>query len=151
MVEAKLSGTLQQYHLIVQLLESIAAHESLYRGVEALIGQMQAVGMVANVWANANELLHAALGTEARHLRVELVGSESRLQDVAQYQCASAVLVVRTSVHKVEGNVQRVDVRVVAVVDEGAAMLPLFHLKAHGHGFKGGHTLCQSVGAHAQV
>ena len=64
---------------------------------------------------------------------------------VAQDECALASLMVGAAVHEVESNVERVDVRVVRVVDERASVLSLFHLQAHSYRFQILHALSQKL------
>ena len=48
---------------------------------------------------------------------------------------------LRTSAHEIEGDVERLYIRVIGVVDEGASVLAVLHLQAHCHLFQMAHTL----------
>ena len=67
--------------------------------------------------------------------------------DIAQDERAAAI----PPLHEVEGDVERVHVAVVRVVDEGASPPAVYHLQAHGNRFQLGHALGQCVGRHSQV
>ena len=58
---------------------------------------------------------------------------------------------VGAAVHKVERNVERVDVRVVAIVYERASVLSFLHLQAHGHRLKQRHALRERVGRQSEM
>ena len=52
--------------------------------------------------------------------------------------------------HEVEGNVEGVDVGVVGVVDERAAVVAFLHLQTHGNWLKVGHTVGKLLGGEAE-
>ena len=76
----------------------------------------------ANLRSYADELLHTALLDQTRHLAIQFCIGQTALQNVAQHQCSLLPIVVGTAVHKVESDVKRVDIRVVRIVDERAAI-----------------------------
>ena len=53
----------------------------------------------------------------------------------------TAACLIRTAAHEIERNLQGVEVAVVRVRDEGAAVKTFFHLKTHRNGFEARHTL----------
>ena len=57
---------------------------------------------------------------------------------------------VGAATHEVEGNVEGVDVGVVRVVDERAAVVAFLHLQAHGNWLKVGHTVGKLLGGEAE-
>ena len=65
MVEAKLSCSLQQDNLVVQMFEHLAGYESLNRGEEALLTDVYAVGVFTEVGAYTYKLLHATLHSQS--------------------------------------------------------------------------------------
>ena len=58
---------------------------------------------------------------------------------------------VRTAVHEVESNVERVDVRVVRVVDECASVLSFLHFQTHCYRFQILHALGQKLARESEV
>ena len=90
--------------------------------------------------ANAYQLVDIALHTKITNLTIEFRRGHSTLEDIAEYQ-RSTTLVVDATTHKVEGNTQRVDIRIIRVVDQCTASLTFLHLKAHGNRFERGHPL----------
>ena len=58
----------------------------------------------------------------------------------------ATILMVGTAVHEVEGDIQRIDIRVIGVVDERALVLTFFHLHAHSDGSKKSHALSDGSG-----
>ena len=55
------------------------------------------------------------------------------------------------SVQEVEGNVERVDVRVIRVVHKDTPSLSLLHLQTHGNRFQRRHTLSQLFRCHSKI
>ena len=92
--------------------------------------------------ANAYQAVYAAALYHVGHLGVEFGGGQSGLQNVRQDERFRLVALFRTAVHEVERNVERGDIGVVSVVDEGAASHALHHFETHGHGFELRHALC---------
>ena len=53
--------------------------------------------------------------------------------------------------HEIERNVERLQVGVVAIVDERTTIAAFLYLKAHGNRLKALHTLVESIGFHPQM
>ena len=118
---------------------------------EVFLLNLYQVGMLHNLRTDAYYLLNAALHTEVGYFLVEHVERFARLVDVAEYERALASLVVGAAAHEVERYVERVDVRVVRVVDERAALLTLFHFEAHRHRFERRHALGKMLARESEV
>ena len=82
---------------------------------------------------------------------IQILCRLSTLEDIAQYQGMSAAFMVGTAAHEIERDVERVDIRVVAVVDKGAAMLSLLHLQSHGDRLEQCHALVEFLGRKTQA
>ena len=147
-VETEGAGALDEHHLVVQLAQGVAAQEIVGGGKErrTLDGERRTLGRDAGAYSD--EGVDAALLAQRVHLAVQLLVGHAALEDVAQYERAADSL---AAAHEVEGDVERVDVRVVRVVDERAAVLAFLHLQSHGHGLQMGHALGQLVGGDAQI
>ena len=89
--------------------------------------QRDAFFVGANLRTYADKFLHTTLFGQVRYFAIQFIVGQSALQDVAQHQCSLLPIVVGTAVHKVESDVQRVDIRVVRVVDERASVKPFLH------------------------
>ena len=150
-LEAKSAGTLQQHHLVVERTEHSALHKLVDIGKEPFLPHPNLVGRCRYLWADADEAVNAALSHQRRHLLVEPIGLLAALQDVAQDECAAAPLLVGTAGHEVEGDVERLQVAVVRVVDERQSPLALFHLQAHGDRLQASHALGHLLRCQPQV
>ena len=95
--------------------------------------------------------MNAAACRQLGHLTVEDGSILTCFEHVAEDECALQSLVLRATVEEVEGNIQRTEVGVVAVVDEEAVVFALLHLQTHGHGLQTGHTLGDGLGREHQV
>ena len=151
LVEAKLPRALDEDDLIAQRAKHRRVEKRADAAEEERVLDVYPVGIVRHHRAYADKLLHATLLCQAAHLAIEVGRVHAALLYVAEDERAATVLVVGTAVHEVEGYVERIDVGVVRVVDERAAMTALFHLKAHGYRLKLGHATLQHVGAHAKA
>ena len=109
-VKTKLTGSLDEDNLIAQVLEHIAADKLTDGGEERLVGHADLLLLRRDDRTDADKLLNAALAGQVAHLAVELTGGHAALHDVAQDERADAAIVVGTAVHKVERNVERVEV-----------------------------------------
>ena len=146
LVEAELAGAFDEDDLIAQRAEDGGVEERTDTVEEELLLDVDEVGIVGDDGADADELLHATLLSETAHLAVEVSGGHATLLDIAEDKCAATTLMVGTTVHEVEGDVERVDVGVVRVVDESAAVATFLDLETHGDGLKFAHALTELVG-----
>ena len=96
--------------------------------------------MGRNIWSYTNDFADSTLHAERIHLTIEVGRGHTTLEDITQDQCTTT-LVIYTTRHEVERNIQGVDVRIIRVVNKRTAMLSFFHLQSHGNGFELCHTL----------
>ena len=146
-----IGDALNQNHLVAQCLKYSAVDERCNVMEEELFGHLYHVGMIHNLRTDTYNLVHTTLHAEFRHLLIELLKWFASLVYVAQNECALASLMVRTAVHEVESNVERVDVRVVRVVDKCASVLSFLHFQTHCYRFQILHALCQKLARESEV
>ena len=91
------------------------------------------LGRCRNLLAHTDNFFNAPALHQLGHAAVEELGRLARLQDVREDECTAASLTVGAAGHEIECNVQRSQVAVVCVVDDGASVFALLHLEAHGH------------------
>ena len=150
-LETKLACAFEQYHLVAERAEGGTMDEVFDGRVKLLLGQLGEGGMVGgNGRTDTDKALHATLADEGGHLCVEGVFVLAALENIAEDERALATLVVGAATHEVEGNVEGVDVGVVGVVDERAAVVAFLHLQAHGDWLKVGHTVGKLLGGEAE-
>ena len=82
---------------------------------------------------------------------VESLAVNARLLYVAEDESAFPAFVVGAPVHEVEGDVERSEVGIVRVVDEGTAVPAFLYFKTHGDRLKRSHTGSQLFGRDAEV
>ena len=138
MVEAEGTRSLDENEFVTKGMEDFTAQELVGRSKERRLADSERRLVGHQARPNADELVYAALLAQVIDLGIELSVSHAALVDVAEYQGAFGS---RTTGHEVEGNVQRVDVAVIGIVDEQATALTLLHLQAHGNRFQTGHAL----------
>ena len=107
---------------------------------EVLLLHLYKVSMSHYLRSDADNLVHTALYGEIAYLGIEFFQGFTSLIDIAEDERASLSIVVRTTVHKVEGYVERIDVRVIRVVDKRTSVDSLLHLQAHCHRLKSLHA-----------
>ena len=122
-------------------MEHVAADELLHGIEEILLRYLYAAGIGCQRRSYADELHNSALSCKVAYFLVKGLRLHAALEDVAQYECAPASLMVWTAVHEVKSYVKRVYVGVIGVVDERASVMSLLYLKAHGYRLKAGHPL----------
>ena len=150
-LETKLACAFEQDHLVAERAEGGTMDEVFDGRVKLLLGQLGEGGMVGgNGRTDTDKALHATLADEGGHLCVEGVFVLAALENIAEDERALATLVVGAATHEVEGNVEGVDVGVVGVVDERAAVVAFLHLQTHGNWLKVGHTVGKLLGGEAE-
>ena len=102
-------------------------------------------------FTDTDELLNTTFLTQECHLIIKVLIRVATLQNITQNQCAPATLVVRTTVHEVKCNIQRIEVRVVGVVNERTSVLSFLHLQAHSYWLQLCHPLAENSRGNAQV
>ena len=150
-LETKQACAFEQNHLVAERAEGGTMDEVFDGRVKLLLGQLGKGGMVGGDGrTDTDKALHATLADEGGHLCVEGVFVLAALENVAEDERALATLVVGAATHEVEGNVEGVDVGVVGVVDERAAVVAFLHLQTHGNWLKVGHTVGKLLGGEAE-
>ena len=150
LVETELACALDEHHLVAHRAEHLTAEEGVDGGEEELLTHLDGVGIGGELRTDADELLHATLLAQLAHLTVKHRRHLTALLDVAQHNGAATTLVVGSAAHKVERDVEGVDVRVVGVVDERATMTAFLHLQTHGDRLKVHHALIEHITLDAQ-
>ena len=119
----------------MQRAEHFAVNELIDCVKKEFLRQLNLFRLRTKLRPDTDEFLYVALQSEIRNLFIQLSGSLSALVNIAQNESVSAPFMVGAAVHKVECDIQRVDIRVVRVVDQRASVLPFFHFQAHCYGF----------------
>ncbi len=146
LVEAELASTLDEDDLVAQRAEDGRVEERTDTVEEELLIDVDEIGIGGDDRADADKLLHATLLSQTTHLTVKVSGSHAALLNIAEDERAATTFVVGTAVHEVEGDVERVDIRVVRVVDERAAVTAFLDLETHSDGLELAHALTELVG-----
>ena len=149
-VEMELACSFDKDELVLEMVEDFAVDECL-GGAEGVVLHREVIGTCMDFFAHTYHLLDASRCSHLCHTGVEAAGRFATLQDVAQNQGAVLFDCFGATTHKVEGDVERVDIRIVGVVDECAAILTVLHLQSHGHLFQSAHALAQLLDADAHV
>ena len=148
--EAKLACSLHEHHFPLEPFHQSALQECFRRGEETFLHIEERVGR-RDFRSHADEALHAAARHHLRHLPVEFIGGQSRLEEVREDERFLFPLHFRAAVHEVQGNVERGHVGVVRVVDDRAVAHPLNHLEAHGHRLQALHAPCDFPGRQLEI
>jgi len=151
LVETETTGTLQQNHLITQTAERSATDELVYRRETPFLANSDHIAMLANFRSDTDKFLHSTLYSQVANFTVKLCGIFPTLENIAQYQRAAASLMIWPTVHKVERDVKRIEIRIVGIIDERASMPSFLNLQSHGNRFQLHHPLVELVGLHAQL
>ena len=151
MVETEDTCPLQENHLIMQTAEQRTVHKLLDAWEESLVGYGNHISLRLDSRTDTYQAVDTPFLTEVADLPVEFRLIHTRLLDITQYQRTSTTLILWATIHKVESDIQRVDIRIIGVVDECASMLSLFDLQTHGDRFQLRHPHIQVIGCHTQV
>ena len=151
MVEAEDTCSFQQDDFVVQRADHIAHHKLFHTREESFISNLNIIGMRHDGRTDTYQTVDAALLTEVAYLTIEFCLIHTHLLDITENQGATAPFVVRAAIHEIEGNIQRVDIRIVRVVDQRTATNTLLHFQAHGNRFQLRHTGIQILGTHTQI
>ena len=159
-VEAKGTGTLDEDDLVVQLAESIAGKESVCGGEEEhssgkTDGHTTPRKSGCDMRTYADEFGDTTFQTEGMDLCIEVGIVAACLVDIAEDERAvisgKPLDRMRAARHEVKGDIEGIDVAIVRVVDEQAAMLTFLDFQTHRYWFKVGHALSQLLGSNAEV
>ena len=127
-VEAKRTGTLQKNQFVVQTSKGLARQEMGHTGEELLIGNLNLISLRHQFGTDTDELLDATLHGEVAHLGIERFWGRTRLEHITEDERLFQHPLRLTTVHEVEGDIERVDVTVIRVVDQQATALSFLHL-----------------------
>ena len=104
---------------------------------EGFIGYLNLIGLSREFRTNTNELVDATFHSQLAYLGIEGLRGRTRLEDIAQHERLLGSL---STIHEVKGDIERIDIRIIRVIDEHATTLSLFYFQSHGHRLKLGHT-----------
>ena len=144
LLETIVARAFDKYNLVVQFLEHIAL-EQVGCCMEEVFLHLETVCRAAYLIAHAYNLVYSATVYELCHLAVQVLGIQSGLKHVAEDERVLSARNIGTATHKVERDVERVDIAVITVVDERAAVVAVLHLKAHGNRLKTLHLLGDDI------
>ena len=80
-----------------------------------------------------DELSHTAVHSQLHHSLIQALSRFSALIDITKYQRTSFAFLFRPSAHKIKRYIQRIDIRVIRVIDKSTAMPSLLHFQSHRH------------------
>ena len=143
LIKTKRTSTLQQNQFVVQGGKGIARQEMRHTGKELLIRDLNLISLRHQLWPDTDELLNATLHGQVAHLGIERFRRGTCLKHIREDQGLLQHPFRLTTVHEVEGNIKRVDVTVIGVVDQQTSTLTFLHLQTHGHRFEFRHTVSQ--------
>ncbi len=105
-------------------------------------------GMAEYLFADADQLRYAVRANELRHAGIQLVRRQSALVDVREDQYLIAVSARCRQV--LQRDFERVDIRVVRVVDDFATVYAVLELEPHGDALQPGQPLPDRLRVEAQ-
>ena len=139
-VEMELTSSLDEDKFVVKIGKSLTLNQFL-GGAEEVAFHWEIVGAGTDFLAHTDDFLDASAACHEGDATVERTREFSALKDVADDEGASLLLRVGATLHEVECDVERMDVGVVAVVDERASVASILHFETHGNGFEVLHAL----------
>ena len=157
LVETEGSGTLQEDDLIGELMEHLAMDELLDALEEITLYSCEPLLLFVEDRADAYELRDSTRVDKFGHFGIKVFRGETTLLDVAQYECErllcclTGMSVRGAALHEIECNVERLQVGIITIVDECAAITTLFHLKTHSNGLQLLHALIEVVWTNAKM
>ena len=151
LVEAERTGTLQQDQFMMQGCKGIAGKEMIHVGKELLVGDLDSISLCREFRTDANKLVDTTLDGQVAHLSIEFIGGRTSLEDITEDQCLRQTACRLTTLHEIEGNIKRVDITIVRVVDEQTTALTFLYLQTHGNRFEFGHAIGQLAGCQSDA
>ena len=142
---------LEQDDLVTQTLKDLAMDEGTDTLEEELLGDLYLVGVLTDDLSDTDKLHHATLTGQVADLVIEFCWFLATLEDVAEDERTPTAFMVGTAIHEVQRNVERVDIRVVRVVDQRTAVAPFLHLQAHGNWLQLLHALGKLISGDAHM
>ena len=140
-VKPKRTSSLDKYQFVMQGTNHITLQKCLSSRKERLLLYRKGCCRGRDIRTDAYQTANATLDTQSIHLTIQFFCVPSALGDVTEYQTTTTLgLAAR---HEVKGDVQRIDVTIIRVVDQLTAMAALFYLKTHSHRFQQRHALRQ--------
>ena len=82
--------------------------------------------------AYSYELVYVSILDEVGYVCVQVAGVDARLKNVGKYEYAACFVALGAAVHEVKGYVERVEVAVVGVVDEGTSVTASLDFETQG-------------------
>ena len=101
-VEAKLSGSFYEYHLVVKRFKCFRLHKLAYVFKEIFFCDIYDGRVFSELRSYTDEFLHPTFLSHAAYDAIELVWQLSALLYITEYQCALASVVVWSATHEVE-------------------------------------------------
>ena len=151
LVEAEATRALEQDDLVAQALEDLAMNKGADTLEEELLRDLYFVGILTDNLTDTDELHHAALAGQVADLVIEFSWLLPALEDVAEDERTTAAFMVGTAIHEVKRDVERVDIRVVRVVDQCTAVAAFLHLQTHGNRLQLLHTFGKLLCGYAHM
>ena len=120
-------------------------------GKELLIGDLNLISLRHQLWSDTDELLNATLHSQVAHLGIERFRRSTCLKHIREDQGLLQHPFRLTTVHEVEGDIKRVDITVIGVVDQQTSTLTFLHLQTHRHRFEFRHAVSQLTGIQSKA
>ena len=149
-VETERPCPFDENHFVVQRIQHTATQQFIRGTIKTCLHAEQTLyGRQART--DSYELLHTAHSHQTGHAAIQILRRTASLLDITQNQRTFPPRTIGTTVHEVEGDIQRIIIRIVTVVNERTTRTAFFHLQAHGHRFEHGHPCGNRLGTHPQM
>ena len=133
------SGSLDQHHLIPEVLHQIGSKQ-FFRCLEKVFLHIKAKRSRTDFLPYTDNLMDTTALHQLRHLPIKQLGSLPGFEHIRQNQGTLSSFIFRTTRHEIKRNVQRSQIRVIAVIDKYTAVLSFLHFQAHGYRFQCRHA-----------
>ena len=99
------------------------------------------MGARTDFFSHTDNLFYSSSFCHFCYPAVESAWWFATLEYITQYESAFLGLGVGTATHEVEGDVKRMDIRVICVIDECTTIHSVFYLQTHRNRFQSRHPL----------
>ncbi len=133
--EMELAGAFYQDQFVFELFEGRRLDELLRCQIKLLF-DIEDTPVFFQVAADTDDAVDLLSAHQVRDFLVQRLRQRSRLQDIRKDQRAFQVLFYAAALLEVEGDIQRVDIRIVGIVYQQAVVDTLLYIQTHGDRFE---------------
>ena len=131
----EMARTFYQYQFVPEILEGWRFKEIIRTQVEFLF-YIECIAIFFQIPSDADNAVYVFTPYQVGHLFIKRFRQSARLQDIGKDQRTLEALNHMTALLEVEGDVQRVDIRIICIVDQYAVVDTLLNVQAHGDRFQ---------------